>query len=66
MAALTGRLAAWDGKQPDLRAFSDAELLDGLRQLGIVTDRAQFKALAAGKSQTELEEDWLQSSGVAD
>ena len=66
MAALTGRLLTWDGKQPDLRAWSDADLQDGLRQLGIVTDRAQFTAQVAGKTQTEQEEDWLQESGVTD
>ncbi len=66
MAALTGRLRQWDGRQPDLRAWSDAELLDGLRQLGIVTDQRLFTALVADKSQTDQEEDWLQESGVTD
>ncbi len=66
MATWTGRLQHWDGRQPDLRAWSDAELLDGLRQLGIVTDRAQFTALVAAKSQTDQEEDWLHASGVTD
>ncbi len=66
MAALTGRLASWDGRQPDLRAWSDAELLDGLRQLGIATDRQRFTALVAAKSQTDQEEDWLHESGTPD
>ncbi len=66
MAALTGRLQHWDGRQPDLRAWSDAELLDGLRQLGIATDQPLFTALVADKSQTDQEEDWLQESGVTD
>ena len=66
MATLTGRLQRWDGQQPDLRDWSDAELLDGLRQLGIVTDAATFAALVAGKTQTDQEEDWLQQSGVTD
>ena len=66
MAALTGRLLTWDGRQPDLRAWGDAELLDALLQLGIDTDRVRFTALVAQKSQTEQEEDWLQQSGVID
>ena len=66
MAALTGRLQQWDGRQPDLRAWSDAELLDGLRQLGIATDQRLFTALVADKSQTDQEEDWLQESAVTD
>ncbi len=66
MAALTGRLQHWDGRQPDLRSWSDAELLDGLAQLGIATDRPRFTALVAHKSQTDQEEDWLHESGVRD
>lgn len=66
MATLTGRLQTWDGRQPDLRAWSDAELLDALKQLGILTNRDAFTARAAQKSQTEQEEDWLQESGVTD
>lgn len=66
MAALRGRLAQWQGQQPDLVGWSEAEVLDGLAQLGIVTDRAAFTAMVAAKTQTAQEEDWLAAAGVGD
>lgn len=63
----TGHLASWSGDAPDIRDWSDADILDGLRQLGIETDREKFSALAqAAKMQGDLEEDWLIQSGTAD
>ncbi len=63
----TGRLATWDGQRPDLRHWSDTELIDGLSQLGITTDREAFTALATGaRQQSDLEDDWLESCGVTD
>ncbi|MSP90981.1 MAG: hypothetical protein EXR79_04125 [Myxococcales bacterium] len=56
----TGRLAQWDGAAPDLRAWSDAELLEGLAQVGVTTDRVRFGLDAcAAEAQAELEEAWL-------
>ncbi len=67
MSDFTGRMATWDGKSPDLRSWSDDELLDGLRQLGIDTDKAGFEALAkAAKLQSDIEDDWLVASGTKD
>ncbi len=63
----TGRLATWDGTTPDLREWTDEEVLDGLRQIGIDTDREKFTALAAGAAmQSDIEDDWLQLLPVAD
>ena len=63
----TGRLARWDGTKPDLRDWSDDEVLDGLRQLNIVTDREKFTALAmAADMQSSIEDDWLQLAGTHD
>ena len=42
----TGRLASWDRTTPDLRDWSDEEVIDGLAQLGIKTDRESFAAEA--------------------
>ena len=62
-----GRLASWDGQRPDLRAWSDEELLDGLRQLSIDTDKERFTASAmAASTQAFLEDTWLEGSGVTD
>ncbi|HAN30853.1 MAG TPA: hypothetical protein DCQ06_04590 [Myxococcales bacterium] len=62
-----GRLATWDGQSPDLRAWSDEELLDGLTQLNIDTDRERFgEAAKAATSQAALEDTWLETSGVAE
>lgn len=66
MTAATGRLATWDGERPDLRTWTDAEVLDGLAQLGIPMDRATFTAEAVGHDQADVEEDWLARSGVQD
>ncbi|MCO4760031.1 MAG: hypothetical protein KC502_00890 [Myxococcales bacterium] len=61
----TGRLASWDGTRPDLRAWSDEELIDGLGQLGIEITRESFTADAiAAKSQADLEDQWLTTSGT--
>mgnify|MGYP007046926317 CR=1 FL=1 len=63
----TGRLAKWDGTKPDLRDWSDKEVLDALSQLGIVTDRAQFTAAAmATDMASSLEDQWLRQSGALD
>lgn len=63
----TGRLAAWDAEKPDLREWGDAEILDGLRQLGIQTDAAAFAKAADGLTmQSDLEDDWLQLLPHAD
>jgi hypothetical protein len=57
----TGRLEQWDGTRPDLRHWSDPEVLDGLRQLGIDTDRERFTARAAtALAQGDVEEEWLE------
>jgi hypothetical protein len=65
--AATGRLAQWDGTTPDLREWSDDDLLDGLRQLGIDTDRERFAALAGTVTmQSDVEDDWLQMLPVQD
>ncbi len=58
----TGRLARWDGHNPDLRDWSDEDLFDGLRQCGVDTDRERFAAAAAAApTQASLEDDWLES-----
>ncbi len=63
----TGRLASWDGTVPDLRDWSDDEVIDGLRQLGIEIDRAAFTAAALeAPMQSAIEDDWLQRSGTHD
>lgn len=57
----TGRLERWDGHAPDLRDWRDDELFDGLRQCGIETDVARFRAeAAAAPKQASLEDDWLE------
>ncbi len=59
--AATGRLATWDGTAPDLRGWSDAEILDGLHQLGIDTDRERFATLCQGvEMQSSVEDTWLE------
>ncbi len=56
----SGRLQHWDGHAPDLRAWSDPDLLDALRQLGIQTDRETFTAEAiVATSQGAIEDTWL-------
>ncbi len=63
----TGRLANWDGTAPDLRSWSDEEILSGLAQLGISTDRTLFAQAAAEVTlQSDLEDDWLQFVPVGD
>jgi hypothetical protein len=63
----TGRLQEWDGTRPDLRQWSDLEVLDGLRQLGIDTDRERFTARAAtALAQGDVEEEWLQKLPTQD
>ena len=63
----TGRLAQWDGTKPDLKEWSDDEVVDGLAQLGITTDRALFTAAAmATNAQSTLEDDWLRLAGTQD
>jgi len=63
----TGRLAQWDGEAPDLREWSDDEILDGLRQLGTSTDRQTFAAEAsAAQMQSDIEDDWLARMPVPD
>lgn len=66
MTKLTGRLTQWNGERPDLRDWSDDELLDGLRQLGVTTDRARLGEQARGQTQADVEEAWLRQSGVSD
>lgn len=66
LTKLTGRLARWDGHAPDLRGWTDAEILDGLAQLGVQTNREQFTQLAEKQNQSDLEEAWLHTSGVTD
>lgn len=67
MTELTGRLATWDGHSPELRSWSDAELIDALGQLQITTDKDAFTAAAiASRSQADLEDTWLEQSGVQD
>ncbi len=56
----TGKLTAFDANTPALRDFTEAELLDALAQIGIVTDRAQFSARAAEvELQADIEDEWL-------
>ena len=63
----TGRLATWDGRQPDIRLWSDGEIIDALAQLGITTDQAAFETQAqAATSQAAMEDAWLETSGVTD
>jgi len=65
--AASGRLATWDGTTPNLREWSDAEILDGLHQLGIDTDRERFAALCAGVDmQASVEDTWLEQLTVHD
>lgn len=62
-----GRLAQWDGTKPDLRDWSDEELIDGLGQLGIQTNPQQFAAEAAQvRLQSDIEDDWLQRLTTSD
>lgn len=59
--AASGRLATWDGTAPNLREWSDDEILGGLRQLGIDTDREQFAAACQGVTmQASVEDAWLE------
>ena len=63
----TGRLATWNGRQPDIRLWSDGEIIDALAQLGVTTDRDAFQAQAeAAPSQASMEDHWLETSGVTD
>ncbi len=63
----TGRLASWDGTTPDLRDWSDEEVIDALGQLGVKTDRKTFTANAlAAPMQSAIEDDWLYRSGTTD
>jgi hypothetical protein len=63
----SGRLARWDGTAPDLKDWQDDEIIDGLRQLGIATDRAAFAAEVQGAAmQANVEDDWLGRTGVTD
>lgn len=60
----TGRLATWDGTQPDLREWSDEQMIDGLAQLGVKTDRTAFEAAGrAADKQESIEDDWLEAIG---
>ena len=62
-SAPTGKLAAFDANAPVLRDFSDPELLQALAQIGIVTDRDSFTALAATvEMQADIEDLWLQAT----
>ncbi len=63
----TGRLATWDGTVPDLRDWSDEEMIDGLGQLGVTITRESFTAdaMAAG-AQSDLEDAWMRTSGTKD
>jgi hypothetical protein len=56
-----GRLAQWNPEQPDLRDWSDSELLGGLHALGIrCPDRTDFLGQAASvPMQSALEDQWL-------
>lgn len=57
-----GALASWDARNANLRDWSDENLLDGLAQLGIKTDKEAFtKAAKAAPKQASLEDDWLES-----
>jgi hypothetical protein len=63
----TGRLATWNGRQPDIRLWSDGEVIDALAQLGITTDQTAFETQAkATTSQADMENAWLETSGVTD
>ena len=58
----TGRLATWDGRVANLRDWTDGEILDGLAQLGVKTDKDTFTAAAmAAPMQSSLEDDWLEA-----
>ncbi len=59
----SGRLQHWDGHAPDLRAWSDPELLDALSQLGIQTNRDAFTAEAVvATTQAAVEDTWLMAA----
>ncbi|MFZ4578561.1 MAG: hypothetical protein ACOYOB_09235 [Myxococcota bacterium] len=63
----TGRLTSWDGRAPDLRDWSDEDVLDGLRQLGTDTDQARFaERCAAAGMQSDIEEEWLDQMPMQD
>ena len=50
-----------------LKDWQDDEIVDGLRQLGIVTDRQAFAAEVQGAAmQSNVEDDWLARTGVTD
>jgi len=63
----TGALAHWDGRAANLRDWSDENLLEGLAQLGIKTDKEQFaKDAVAAPTQASMEDDWLEAIGKVD
>lgn len=63
-SAAAHTLQSWDAQQPDLRAWSDPDLLAALAQLGIATDRDAFAAQAAAAAlQSDVEDDWLEKAG---
>ncbi|GEM_PF-3349198 len=60
----TGRLAEWDGTNANLRDWTDEQILDGLKQLGIDTDKARFEeAATSAVMQASLEDNWLEEVG---
>lgn len=63
----TGRLATWDGTRPDLRNWSDEEMFDGLRQLGVeITKESFIETAMAAEAQSDMESAWMRQSGTKD
>ncbi len=60
----THSLQTWDAASPSLRAWSDADLLTALAELGIVTSKEALLAEAAKATrQSDVEDDWLELAG---
>lgn len=63
----TGRLAQWDGRAANLRDWADHEILEGLAQVGVKTDKDTFiEAAKNAKMQASLEDDWLEGAVKVD
>lgn len=65
-AAATGThsLQTWDVENPGLRAWSDADLLAALAELGVSTSKEALAAEAAlATRQSDVEDDWLEKAG---
>lgn len=59
----TARLDTWDPNEPNLRDWSDDELLAALASCGVTTSRAAFIEQATDATQAQVEDRWLAAAG---